>query len=76
VLAIDDLAARESAERSRLAAHGPGNGRSLLRVLRKSSQALDIDDTFDAVHGGQQLRLIRVFFTFRACLKLAFAVCR
>jgi len=39
VLAIDDLAARESAERSRLAAHGPGDGRSLLRVLRKSSQA-------------------------------------
>ena len=38
VLAIDDLAARESAERSRLAAHGPGDGRSLLRVLPKSSQ--------------------------------------
>src|SRR5208337_599289 len=38
VLAIDDLAARESAKRSRLAAHGPGDGRSLLRVLPKSSQ--------------------------------------
>src|SRR6516164_8323906 len=36
---ISRLENRESAERSRLAAHGPGDGRSLLRVLRKSSQA-------------------------------------
>src|SRR5271165_6086063 len=39
VFAIDDLAAGESAGRSRSCAHGPRHGRSLLRLLRQASQA-------------------------------------
>ena len=35
VLAVDDLAVGESARRSRPVADGPGDGRSLLRVLRR-----------------------------------------
>ena len=38
VLAVDDLAGGESAGRSRRAADGPRDGRSLLRVLRHGSQ--------------------------------------
>lgn len=39
---------------------GKGSGRPLLRLLPNCPQliVLDIDDNFDAVHGGQQLRLL------------------
>ena len=59
MFATDHLAAGEPARCARPAAHGPRHGRSLLRAFRQVPKriVLDIDDTFDAVHGGQQLRL-------------------
>jgi hypothetical protein len=46
------------------AAHGARHGRALLRQLRQVPKriTLDIDDTFDAVHGGQQLRLFNAHY--------------
>ncbi len=64
VLAVDDLAVGKSAGGSRPVADGSRDGRSLLRVLYKVPKriTLDIDDTFDAVHGGQQLRLFNAHY--------------
>ena len=64
MLAVDAFAAGKTCPMfRRAAAHGPHHGRSLLRVLPRGSQAiLDIDDTFDAVHGGQQLRLFNAHY--------------
>jgi hypothetical protein len=59
VLAADDLAAGEPARH----AHTSGHGQALIDQYCDSFRTvpkriiLDIDDTFDAVHGGQQLRL-------------------
>ena len=64
VFAVDHFPPGESAGRPRLAAHGPRHDRSLLRSFRQVPKriVLDIDDTFDAVHGGQQLRLFNAHY--------------
>ena len=64
MLAIDDLAAGESAGRSGAVAAGPGADRSLLRLFSGGAKRiiLDLDDTFDRVHGGQQLRLFNAYY--------------
>ena len=64
MLAVDDLAVGISAGGSRPVADGSRDGRSLLRSFHKVPKriTLDIDDTFDAVHGGQQLRLFNAHY--------------
>ena len=59
MLAADDLAFREPARCTCLAAHGPAMIDQYCRSFHRVPVrvVLDIDDTFDAVHGGQQLRL-------------------
>ena len=64
VLAVDDIAVGESAGRSRRAADGRGDGGSYCESFATVPKriTLDIDDTFDAVHGGQQLRLFNAHY--------------
>ncbi len=64
VFAVDHLPSGEPARRSRLAAHGPRHGRLYCDSFRQVPKriTLDIDDTFDAVHGGQQLRLFNAHY--------------
>ena len=63
MFAVDDLASGESAGQAHAAAHGLRHGRLLLRQLPHVPRriVLDIDDTFDAAHGGQQLRLFNAY---------------
>jgi hypothetical protein len=72
LLAADHLALREPAGCACPAAHGARHGRPLLpqlppsaaphRVGRRTSGSPGIDDTFDTVHGGQQLRLFNAHY--------------
>jgi len=52
------------ARRARSAAPGPRHGGSLCESFHQvpGRITLDIDDTFDAVHGGQQLRLFNAHY--------------
>ena len=56
--------AGEPPRRSPTDRHGAGDGRSRLRLVPAGAEAivLDIDDTFDAVHGGQQFRLFNAHY--------------
>ena len=62
VLAVDNIAVGESAGRSRPAADGQVDlyCESFATVPKRIT--LDIDDTFDAAHGGQQLRLFNAHY--------------
>src|SRR5512133_2316770 len=62
VFAVDHLPAGEPAREANAAAPGPGDlyCASFRQVPRRIT--LDIDDTFDAVHGGQQLRLFNAHY--------------
>ena len=65
VLAVDNIAVGESAGRSRPAANGQGNSQCVFKsfaTVPKRITLEDIDDTFDAVHGGQQLRLFNAHY--------------
>src|SRR6266540_6367602 len=65
VFAVDHLAAGEPAGCADTVAPWWGSGRCLLRRLVPAgaeAHRLDVDDTFDAVHGGQQLRLFNAHY--------------
>jgi hypothetical protein len=65
LLAVHHQSAGEPARPAHAAVHGSRDDRVVLRQLRAEAPqhiTLDIDDTFGAVHGGQQLRLFNAHY--------------